>query len=150
MTSLKCYSCPVVVRFAVAEYCDLTLCFPPHPVMTVVPELLQPFDHCSPSQAAAARHIFQWSTATRAQPMTLTTCHTIGPLRCLLLETPHRTTAAQRCRLTAGAARHECSLTQSFKWKLILSSVKEWKMFGFLNQNLKIEIEKERGVLLSS
>lgn len=97
-------------------------------------------------------------SATRAQPMTLTTCHTIGPLRCLLLETPHRTTEAQHCRLTAGAARHECSLTQSFKWKLILSSVgrrclkmtKEWKMYGFWNQNLKIEIEKERGALLSS
>lgn len=85
-----------------------------------------PFDDCSSSQAAAVRHIFQSSTATKSAASDFHNLSHNWIPPCLLLENPHRTTAAERCGLSADAVQHERGWARSFKWKQTWSSFGCW------------------------
>lgn len=95
------------------EYCDLTLCFPLHPVMTVVTDLLLLI-------TAVQVRLRLLATSVAASDINNLSHNWVLP--CLSLETPHRTTAAERCGLAAHAtfAQQSTVLAVASFWSIPL------------------------------
>lgn len=108
-TYLYCFVCSITIT----EYCGLIIWFLLHPVTTVVTYFfkVQLCDRHSPRHAAAANHIFPWSTLMQAHQITQTTwSHTMGPVHLISWDPKRYNRCTALLALVAVLVWCECSL----------------------------------------